>query len=173
MNTTIIGYVAADGDGHGLFCISPTQLNGNLDRDWKPVMSVDVAAAAAFLQDSCHFAAVNAGWWTDFVTGDDLRAVIRDPNSRLGKALIAEKLCLIHSEVSEAMEGSRKSLMDDKLPHRTMLEVELADAAIRIADLAGALGFDLGAAIAEKMAFNQIREDHRLENRNGPGGKAY
>jgi hypothetical protein len=26
------------------------------------------------------------------------------------------------------MEGERKDLMDDKLPHRNMLEVELADA---------------------------------------------
>lgn len=34
---------------------------------------------------------------------------------------------------------------------------ELADAVIRIADLAGALGIDLDRAIAEKMAFNEKR----------------
>lgn len=34
---------------------------------------------------------------------------------------------------------------------------ELADAVIRIADLAGALGIDLDAAIVEKMAFNENR----------------
>ena len=35
---------------------------------------------------------------------------------------------LIVSEIAEAMEGERKDLMDDKLPHRKMAEVELADA---------------------------------------------
>ena len=86
---------------------------------------------------------------------------------------MAQKLCLIHSEISEAMEGHRKGLMDDKLPHRPMMEVELADAVIRIFDLAGALDFDLGGAIAEKMAFNAQRPDHKLENRVAEGGKAY
>jgi NTP pyrophosphatase (non-canonical NTP hydrolase) len=71
------------------------------------------------------------------------------------------------------MEGHRKGLPDDKLPHRSMIEVELADAVIRIADLAGALGLDLGGAIAEKMAFNAVRPDHKLENRLAEGGKAY
>lgn len=41
---------------------------------------------------------------------------------------------LIVSELSEAMEGFRKDLMDDKLPHRPMVEVELADAVIRRLD---------------------------------------
>lgn len=47
------------------------------------------------------------------------------------------------SEISEAMEGERKSLMDDKLPHRKMAEVELADAIIRIGDYSGAYMIDL------------------------------
>jgi NTP pyrophosphatase (non-canonical NTP hydrolase) len=71
------------------------------------------------------------------------------------------------------MEGHRKGLMDDKLPHRPMIEVELADAMIRIADLAGALGLDLGGAIAEKMAYNATRADHRPESRAKAGGKSY
>lgn len=41
---------------------------------------------------------------------------------------------LIISELAEAMEGHRKNLQDDKLPHRKMLEVELADAVIRRLD---------------------------------------
>ena len=35
------------------------------------------------------------------------------------------------SEIAEAMEGERKNLMDDHLPHRKMAEVEIADAYIR------------------------------------------
>ena len=124
------------------------------------------------LQFFCHRAAADAGWWTDLEAGGDLALLARS-GVRFGKALVAEKLCLIHSEVSEAMEGHRKDRMDDKLPHRKMLEVEMADAVIRLADLAGALGLDLGGAIAEKMAYNAVRPDHKIENRMAEGGKAY
>jgi NTP pyrophosphatase (non-canonical NTP hydrolase) len=115
------------------------------------------------LQKYAHRAAKEAGWWTDRKTGADLTQTFN----------IAEKLCLIHSEISEAMEGARKGLMDDHLPHREMIEVELADAVIRIGDLAGALGLDLGGAIAEKMVYNETRADHKPANRDAEGGKAF
>ena len=104
---------------------------------------------------------MNAGWWNDLETGQPL-------NRNVG-----ELLCLIHSEISEAMEGYRKNLMDDKLTHRKMIEVELADAAIRIFDLAGGLGLDIGGAIREKIIFNTNREDHKPENRKLENGKKF
>lgn len=129
------------------------------------------------LVDACHGAARNAGWWNDRKTGIDLVALVRNPESPMEKllagAFVSMKLALVHSEVSEGLEGHRKSLPDDKLPHRSMLEVELADAVIRICDLAGAMGFDLGGAIEEKMAFNAVRPDHKVEAREGVGGKSY
>lgn len=82
----------------------------------------------------CHQLNVNAGWWSDLETGQRLRPEERD---------IGEIFALIHSEISEGLEGWRKNLMDDKLPHREMLEVELADTCIRILDVAGAFGWDL------------------------------
>jgi len=133
---------------------------------------VQAKLSGILLQSICHEASRAAGWWTDTKTGADLAEEMRS-GSRFGKALVAEKLCLTHSEISEAMEGHRKGLVDDKLPHRSMIEVELADAVIRIADLAGALGLNLGHAIAEKLAFNSVRPDHKLEARNAEGGKAY
>ena len=75
--------------------------------------------------------------------------------------------------ISEAMEGARKGLMDDKLPNRPMLEVELADAVIRIFDMAGGLGLDLPGAMADKLAFNATRADHQLANRAADGGKKF
>ena len=131
-----------------------------------------VEFAAMALRVSCHTPAKLAGWWNDLANGQDHIHEIRT-GTRFGKALVAEKLCLIHSEISEAMEGHRKGLPDDKLPHRQMLEVELADAAIRIFDLAGAMGLDIGGAIAEKLNFNAQRPDHKPEARQAAGGKAY
>lgn len=116
------------------------------------------------LQEACHTASSKSGWWNDIHTGERL---IERPH------VVAEKLCLIHSEISEAMEGHRKNLMDDKLPHRKAIEVELADAVIRIADLCGALNLDLAGAVLEKMSFNAVRPDHKVENRKAEGGKAY
>lgn len=133
--------------------------------------------AGILLQTICHNASKNAGWWGHNKTGLDLIQVINSPQDELqkllGSAIVAQKICLSHSELSEGMEGHRKGLPDDKLPHRSMLEVELADAVIRICDLAGALNLDLGGAIAEKLAFNAIRPDHKKEARETAGGKSY
>jgi hypothetical protein len=52
-----------------------------------------------------------------------------------------------------------------------MIEVELADAVIRIADLAGALGLDLAGALIDKLAYNAKRPDHKVENRKAENGK--
>lgn len=129
------------------------------------------------LVDACHKASYDAGWWKHMPTGLDLRDVVNNPTDAyqklLSDCLVAQKLCLCHSELSEAMEGHRKGLMDDKLPHRSMLEVELADVIIRVADLAGAMRFDLGGAVEEKLAFNAVRPDHKPENRIKDGGKSY
>lgn len=69
-----------------------------------------------------------------------------------------QKIALVHSELSEALEADRKDLMDDKLPDRQGREVELADAMIRIFDLAGRYQMDLGGALLAKIAFNATRE---------------
>jgi hypothetical protein len=82
-------------------------------------------------------------------------------------------IALCHSELSEALEGARKSLMDDHLTNRPMAEVELADCIIRILDLAEREGFDIAGAIAEKHDYNRTRADHQLSNREKEGGKKF
>ena len=86
---------------------------------------------------------------------------------------VGELLCLIHSEISEAMEGARKGLMDNHLNHKSMMEVELADAVIRIFDLAESRSFNLGETIYEKLEYNKSRADHKLINRLQEGGKKF
>lgn len=71
-----------------------------------------------------------AGWWDSFPNKAD-----RIPTARM----------LVVTELAEAAEGARKGLMDDHLPHLKMFDVELADAAIRLLDLAGALGVDVAS----------------------------
>ena len=108
----------------------------------------------------CHEAAVKGGWW------HDAEGKKKDRN-------LGELLCLIHSEISEAMEGARKGLMDNHLKHKSMMEVELADAVIRIFDLAESRGFNLGETIYEKLEYNKSRADHKLTNRLQEGGKKF
>ena len=103
----------------------------------------------------------NKHWWHDPATGEPL--VVNK----------GEKLMLMVSEIAEAMEGERKDLMDDKLPHRKMAEVELADCVIRILDYCAAFGYDLSGAVYEKMCYNETRADHKPEARLAPGGKKF
>lgn len=103
----------------------------------------------------------NHKWWHDLDTGERL-------NRNKG-----EMLMLMVSEIAEAMEGERKNLMDDHLPHRKMAEVELADTVIRIFDYAHAHGYDLEGAYQEKMAYNAVRADHQKEARQSANGKKW
>lgn len=113
---------------------------------------------------ACHGAAVKAGWWG----GEDGK---NDP--RTNPLCFSNKLMLTVSELAEAMEGDRKSKLDDHLTHRPMREVELADALIRIFDLAGAFNLDVAGALVEKLAYNAQRADHKPEARAADGGKKY
>lgn len=122
------------------------------------------------LSELIHQRNVDAGWWTDLKTGQTLLG--KDEYGR-DRRNVGELLMLVVSEVAEAMEGVRKNLQDDKLPHRSMLEVELADVFIRIFDIAGAHNLDLGGAVLEKLEFNKTRPDHQKENRLGENGKAF
>jgi hypothetical protein len=71
------------------------------------------------LAKSIHANNVKVGWW------------------EVGQTCIFQKIQMASTEIAEATEGARKNLMDDKLPHRKMEEVELADVFIRVLDLGG------------------------------------
>jgi len=113
------------------------------------------------LRDICYQESLNGGWHTDPTTGE-----LKDRNK-------GEMISLIHSEISEALEGERKGLQDEHLPHRPMAEVEMADAVIRIMDYCGRWGYDIGGAIVEKIQYNRNRADHKAKNREKEGGKKF
>ena len=101
-------------------------------------MTDEFIAAFCDMQFHVHHTAVSKGWWES------------DRND-------AECIALIHSEVSEALEGLRKPKPDEHCPEFRSVEVELADAIIRIMDLAGARGWDVAGALVAKAAFNETR----------------
>lgn len=85
-----------------------------------------------------HQTAIEKGWWD------------KDRND-------GELIALIHSELSEGLEGLRKDLDDDHCPQFKMIECELADALIRILDMAAARKYRLAEAVIAKMEFNKSR----------------
>jgi NTP pyrophosphatase (non-canonical NTP hydrolase) len=124
-------------------------------------------AVAKYHDESCK-----RGWWdVDHIA--DLEAVGGSEYQVALQYQYATKIALIHSEISEAMEGMRKGKMDEHIPTRKSVEVELADALIRIFDLAGAMGLNLGEAVIEKGRYNAIRADHNKDNRGRPDGKKF
>lgn len=103
----------------------------------------------------------NDKWWRDLETGKPL---VRNKG---------ELLCLIHSEISEVLEGVRKNAMDSHLPHRRAEEVEMADAFIRMMDYCGEYGLDIEGAVLEKMDYNANRADHKSAARRAVNGKKF
>jgi len=98
-------------------------------------------------QDEIHANAVAHGWW-DGVT----------PEKKM--ELIPEKLLLIITEIAEATEDYRVGSMDTKLGAGGKPEgfwVEIADAVIRVLDLAGAMDVDLEHIIELKHEYNKTR----------------
>lgn len=83
------------------------------------------------LRDTTHASNVEAGWWTDLETKESIIATRNRP----------EMLCLIGSELIEAYVDGMAP--DGHLPEFPAFNVEVADAIIRILDLAGADQIDL------------------------------
>ena len=103
-------------------------------------MDEDFKKSFKYLQKKVHQNAKDKGWWEE------------DRND-------GELLALIHSEVSEALEALRSgNPSDDKVPQFSGAEVELADAIIRIMDMAEARKWDIAGAVVDKIKFNLTRE---------------
>lgn len=132
------------------------------------------------VRDAVHKTSTEKGFWEDY------DAVIRalEPHNKLKasaqRAFISQKIMLTVSELSEAMEAQRTNHRADRLKFeyqmvevengdefaaktvfestiKNSIEDELADALIRICDLAGKLGVDLDWHVQRKMEYNGAR----------------
>lgn len=131
--------------------------------------SQDASFVSAFnaIQKKMNSTAHDKGWY-DSVLG---ALVENESNSFVRKELDgiedARRIALMHSELSEGLEGLRHgNPPSDHIPEFSAIEEELADVIIRIMDVSQERGWKVAEALIAKAAFNQTRSRRH-------GGKAF
>ena len=109
-------------------------------------------------QKKVYQTAIDHGWWDRPACEKKAELPSTEPQG-VDYHLVATKIALMHSELSEALEflrtGNFCTYIKEGKPEGVV--VELADVVIRIMDLCGGLGLDLEEALMMKSDFNETR----------------
>lgn len=136
-NTKLYGQVDVEIENTGTLDLLYAMVDQALD--WNAVKPLRGALTLGNLMDAAHTNAKDKGFWDE------------TPRNK------GEMISLMHSELSEMLEGVRKPGPDDHCPEFTSEEVELADLLIRTADYAAGHDLRLEEATRAKMKFNATR----------------
>lgn len=107
------------------------------------------------LAGEIHQIARKKGFW-DHARIDRLSMIPAVEHSVPNPSIDGEKMALMHSEISEALEANRDG-------DKELEEEELADTIIRILDYAHYKGYSMDVAVRRKI--NKNRERERLHGR--------
>jgi NTP pyrophosphatase (non-canonical NTP hydrolase) len=136
------------------------------------------------LRDEIHANAVKHGFYDNEINAFAKACNLDIGAEALQHTFFAQKIALIHSELSEALEADRSGRLSDMtrfedlssnpvnptsnprhvyvfnfdLCIKNTVEDELADTIIRILDLCGHMGIDIEKHIELKMKYNELRE---------------
>lgn len=125
---------------------------------------VELADAFIRMGDTSMGCGVNLIAGLDYLDGGTAEDAQWDPFAEVHPCSMAGYLMTVVGYISYSIEGHRKR-------DNAKRDINMAKAMLAIIVLARNTDCDLVGAVAEKLAFNAVRPDHKLENRLKADGK--
>ena len=139
--------------GVALFKQIADAMGVTMDTLYGPLDSKDIASANSDslkqLAKRAHTIAKSKGWWNDYDSAPP----------KYKPYIVATKIALIGTEVSEMLEAARKNMFREEVVSGKPEGVpsEASDILIRLLDLCEKIGIDINGSTTHKMDYNETR----------------